>query len=189
MSDNTAKPDYKLDDILVVNTAEQFYAIGNTTRQKILGLLLERAATTSQLAAAFGQAKGTIAHHLKVLESAGLIHVVRTRQVRAITEKYYGRVARTLNFQPMAEAATEGFSILQQAINELVPSPPEDRLPMQIIRHARIPAAQARAFAERVLALAEEFDREVVSGEPVHGFVAAVYRTDWPELPPSAEEV
>ena len=38
--------------------------------------------------------KGTVGHHLKVLERAGLVHVVRTRQVRALTEKYYGRVAR-----------------------------------------------------------------------------------------------
>ena len=38
--------------------------------------------------------KGTVGHHLKVLEKAGLIRVVRTRQVRALTEKYYGRVAR-----------------------------------------------------------------------------------------------
>ena len=38
--------------------------------------------------------KGTVGHHLKVLEKAGLVRVVRTRKVRALTEKYYGRVAR-----------------------------------------------------------------------------------------------
>ena len=38
--------------------------------------------------------KGTVGHHLKVLESAGLVRVVRTRKVRALTEKFYGRVAR-----------------------------------------------------------------------------------------------
>jgi hypothetical protein len=41
-----------------------------------------------------GLAKGTVAHHLKVLERAGLIRVVRTRRVRALTENIYGRVAR-----------------------------------------------------------------------------------------------
>ena len=38
--------------------------------------------------------QGTVGHHLKVLERGGLVRVVRTRQVRALTEKYYGRVAR-----------------------------------------------------------------------------------------------
>ncbi len=31
---------------------------------------------------------------MKVLETAGLVRVVRTRKVRALTEKFYGRVAR-----------------------------------------------------------------------------------------------
>ena len=57
-------------------------------------MLRERAASTSELAVALEAPKGTVGHHLKVLESAGLIHVVRTRKVRALTEKYYGRVAR-----------------------------------------------------------------------------------------------
>ncbi len=57
-------------------------------------LLRERAATTTELAENVGLAKGTVAHHLKVLESAGLVKVVRTRRVRALTESFYGRVAR-----------------------------------------------------------------------------------------------
>lgn len=59
-----------------------------------MALLRERAATTTELAEAVGLAKGTVAHHLKVLETAGLVRVVRTRQVRALTESFYGRVAR-----------------------------------------------------------------------------------------------
>jgi predicted ArsR family transcriptional regulator len=57
-------------------------------------LLRDRAMSTTELAEAVGLAKGTVAHHLKVLEAAGLVKVVRTRQVRALTESFYGRVAR-----------------------------------------------------------------------------------------------
>ena len=57
-------------------------------------MLRERAASTTELAAVLETPKGTVGHHLKVLESAGLVRVVRTRKVRALTEKYYGRVAR-----------------------------------------------------------------------------------------------
>lgn len=188
MAEGRALPDYELEDSQVLERPEQFKAIGDPTRQKILGLLSERAATTSQLAEALGQPKGTLGHHLKVLEAAGLLRVVRTRQVRAMTEKYYGRVARTFNFRTSDSPASEQLLLLDQAIKEFAPSPPEDHLPMYLIRHARIPASHAREFADRVLALAEEFDRDATAGGPVHAFVAGVYRTDWPELPGPAEE-
>ncbi|NIM02462.1 MAG: helix-turn-helix domain-containing protein, partial [Acidobacteria bacterium] len=61
----------------------------------ILDLLSDTAATTSQIAAALDMPKGTVGHHMKVLEQAGLVRIVRTEKVRAIEAKYYGRTART----------------------------------------------------------------------------------------------
>jgi DNA-binding transcriptional ArsR family regulator len=87
-------PDYKLDDVLVVEDTRQLRALAAEPRARIVALLRERAASTTELAAALASPKGTVGHHLKVLESAGLVRVVRTRRVRALTEKYYGRVAR-----------------------------------------------------------------------------------------------
>ena len=87
-------PDYELDDVLVVQDPKQLRALGDFTRGRIIGLLGQRAASTTELATALDMPKGTVGHHLKVLEKAGLVRVVRTRQVRALTEKYYGRVAR-----------------------------------------------------------------------------------------------
>ncbi len=87
-------PDYELDDLLIVEEAHQLRALANDVRARIVSLLRERAASTTELAAALEMPKGTVGHHLKVLESAELIRVVRTRKVRAVTEKYYGRVAR-----------------------------------------------------------------------------------------------
>src|SRR3954469_3255427 len=63
-------------------------------RTTILGLLHERAATVTELAVALGRPKSTVAHHVKVLAEAGLVRVVRTRRVRAIEERFYGRTAR-----------------------------------------------------------------------------------------------
>jgi DNA-binding transcriptional ArsR family regulator len=91
---NLPVPDYDADDVLVVADTEQLRALADDARHRIVALLRERAATTTELAEAVGLAKGTVAHHLKVLESAGLVKVVRTRRVRALTESYYGRVAR-----------------------------------------------------------------------------------------------
>ena len=88
------QPDYDADDILVVSETEQLRALADNVRLRIVALLRERAATTTELAESVGLAKGTVAHHLKVLEAAGLVKVVRTRRVRALTESFYGRVAR-----------------------------------------------------------------------------------------------
>jgi DNA-binding transcriptional ArsR family regulator len=87
-------PDYEVDDILVVERADQLRALAGDARLQIVAILRERAASASELAEAVGLAKGTVAHHLKVLERAGLVHVVRTRRVRALTESFYGRTAR-----------------------------------------------------------------------------------------------
>jgi DNA-binding transcriptional ArsR family regulator len=91
---NLPQPDYEADDILVVSEAEQLRALADDARRRIVAVLRERAATTTELAEDVGLAKGTVAHHLKVLETAGLVRVVRTRRVRALTESFYGRVAR-----------------------------------------------------------------------------------------------
>lgn len=88
------QPDYDADDILVVTETEQLRALADDVRLHLVTLLRERAQSTTELAAQVGLAKGTVSHHLKVLEGAGLIRVVRTRKVRALTESIYGRVAR-----------------------------------------------------------------------------------------------
>jgi DNA-binding transcriptional ArsR family regulator len=87
-------PDYEVEDVLVVSEVDQLRALAGDARLQIVALLRERAASTTELAEAIGLAKGTVAHHLKVLEKAGLVRVVRTRRVRALTESIYGRVAR-----------------------------------------------------------------------------------------------
>lgn len=188
MTDQTNYPDYTLDESLDLTTPEQLKALGDSTRQKILALLGQQSATTKQLAEALGQPKGTIGHHLKVLEEAGLIRVVRTRLVRAITEKYYGRVARVYRAStgvgstdqianPLVQEMV-GLG-LRQALEEMAPSTDPDDPSMSLIVHARIPVTEARHFVKRVEALAEEFRQRTISGERVYGFAASVYLTNW----------
>src|SRR5690242_6222423 len=89
-----APPDYDLADRLALTEPSQVKALGHPVRNTILSLLHERAATVSELAVALGRPKSTVAHHVKVLREAGLLRVVRTRRVRAIDERFYGRTAR-----------------------------------------------------------------------------------------------
>ncbi len=191
MTGERRRLDYELDEILEVRRPDQFRAVGDPTRQRIISLLSERAATTSQLAEALGQPKGSVGHHLKVLEEAGLIRVVRTRQVRAITEKYYGRTARFFEFmgEELDLPEEQAFHLLRQAMNEYaLPKPEEQFSDLLTLRHARIPASQAEEFSRRLLELADEFtDLETVPGERVYALLAGLFLTDLPELPDEEE--
>lgn len=192
MSERRKRPDYDLDEILEVRDPEQFRAVGDATRQRIISLLTERAATTSQLAEALGQPKGSVGHHLKVLEKAGLIRVVRTRQVRALTEKYYGRTARLFEFvgEGLDLPEEPALHLLRQSMNEyVVPEETEERFAdVMTLARARIPAEKAQEFHRRVVELADEFGGcESVPGESVYAFLGGVYLTDLPELPEEEE--
>src|SRR4051794_12540870 len=98
MSINQSPPDYELDDTLELTTPAQVRAISDPLRMTVLDLLRDRAATVSELAGAVERPKSTVAHHVNVLVEAGLVRVVRTRRVRAIDERYYGRTARRVYY-------------------------------------------------------------------------------------------
>lgn len=183
-------PNYELDDVLELTTTEQFSAIGDPTRGKILGVLGERAATNKQLAAVLQLPKGTVAHHLRVLESAGLIKVVATRRVRAIMEKYYGRVARTSRVS--VDGCEPGSPLLSveevpfpfnHAFAEMRQSPDDGTAPnLTSFPHGRMSEEEAREFVERLRALTEEFRNKQTPGGKVYGLIASLYLTDWPDL-------
>jgi len=199
MSEHKAGPDYEMEEFFEAGEPGHFRAFADPTRQRIVSLLYERAATTKQLAGALGLSPGTVGHHLKALEEAGLVRVVRTRKVRAMTEKYYGNTYRRITFTARNFAWREELPevdpmfMLQQAIDEYDDSALyEERegsvLPMSSRSHARVPASRAEEFAKKVLKLSEEFEVEPVPGERVYSFVAAVFRTNLPELPETDEE-
>jgi DNA-binding transcriptional ArsR family regulator len=170
--------DYEIDDVVRVDDNAALKAVADDTRMDILNLLLERAATVSQLAEALDKPKGTIGYHAKVLEDVGLIRVVRTGKVRAITEKYYGRVGRTIEFAVApADAGPQWF--VQDALRAMRATEGEP-LPMFTSRVARIPVEHAVEFSRRILELAEEFIELPRSGDTVYGFLAGVYPTDHP---------
>lgn len=170
-------PDYELDDELRLENATQLKAISSDLRRTILAMLSERAATTTEIAESLERPKGTVGHHLKVLAGAGLVRVVRTRKVRALTAKYYGRTARTFVIAGDPSQPSKGFDMLRQVMDEAVVRPGE-ALPMFTVRHARIPLERALEFAEAVNRVAIEFAAEPRDGAVTYGLVGGVYPTD-----------
>jgi DNA-binding transcriptional ArsR family regulator len=191
MAGNPSPPDYDLADRIALTTPSQVKAIGHPVRTTILGLLHERAATVSELAVALERPKSTVAHHVKVLTNAGLVQVVRTRRVRAIEERFYGRTARM--FYVSVERSADGgrmprdFNDFEVAAGESATAYRDGTL-WGFIRHARISPAQASQFWERMAELVADFDRLPRSGDTVYGFAVGVYPTDHPILPSGRDE-
>lgn len=183
MADNP--PDYALADRMALTDPAQVKAIGHPLRTTILQLLHERAATVTELAAAIGRPKSTVAHHVDVLVRAGLLQVVRTRKVRAIEERFYGRTARM--FYVAAEPMDSGamptdFNDLEVGARESASAFTQGKL-WGFIRHARLSEEQAGEFWGRMAELVAEFDAMPRTGETVYGLALGIYPTDHPSLP------
>ena len=179
--------DYELEDAVVVSSSAQLKAIANRTRSDILNLLSERAATVSKLADVLGMPKGTVGYHTKVLENAGLIRVVRTNQVRAMTEKYYGRTGRTVVFAKLPKP-DDPLWFVNDSLKHMVIDANRN-LPMFTSRVARIPWNRAEEFADRIMDLTEEFLEIPREGDTAFGFVAGVFPTDHPAFDDGEDRV
>lgn len=180
-------PDYDLDDeVVVADDPAKHKAIGDSLRVDILDLVLERAASVAELATALDRPRSTVAYHVDVLIDAGLLRVVRTRKVRAIDERFYGRTGRTIVWgYPTTKTkrpASGPPGFFQVAVDE-ARSPTDGEYESSTLRHARIPADRAEEFFAEVHRLAVEFTNLEREGDTVYGFVAGIYPTDRPQLP------
>jgi DNA-binding transcriptional ArsR family regulator len=186
VADKPSLPDYELGDRIALTTPSQVKAISHPLRTTILGLLHERAATVSELAVAVARPKSTVAHHVKVLTEAGLVRVVRTRRVRAIEERFYGRTARMfyvgVERSPDGEHLPRDFNDFEVAAQESSAAYQGGKL-WGFIRHARISEEQASQFWERMAELVREFEELPRTGDTMYGFAVGVYPTDQRTLP------
>jgi DNA-binding transcriptional ArsR family regulator len=183
---NQRIPDYDLEDLLVVTAPEQLRALADPLHRTLLELVLERAATVTELARAVDRPKSTIAYHVNVLVDTGLLRVVRTRRVRAIDERYYGRVARTLYIGVLSrdedKQVVASINGLADAAAESAPAHAADELRCLLV-HARIPIEEVRSFWAEVQEVARRFAQIPRAGDQAYGFVAGLYPTDAPTLP------
>ena len=165
---------------LVLTKAEQVKAIADPTRTKILQVLDDRPASAKQLAGLLEMTHGKVGHHLKVLERHGLVEVVETRPVRAVTEKLYGLTYERLLIRLANSGETDPLVfLLEQAIREAAPIAQQPFPGGRRLYSVRMPEARAKEFAERLESLADEFASYEGEG-PIFGFAGAVYRTAIP---------
>ena len=174
------QPDYEAVDVLVVREPEQLRALGDDLRAKIVVLLRERAASITELAEKLELPKGTVGHHVKVLEKARLVRVVRTRKVRAMTERYYGRTARLFLFKSSDDADGEGVrnvvaASLRTVADEMLPSADDDQTTFAVLR-INLGDENAVRFVRRLNRLMRDFRKaDDPEGQP-YGLAISLYR-------------
>src|SRR5712691_4251521 len=108
---------------VLITTMQQFKALSDPTRSRILGIIQNQPATAKQIADRLGATPGAIGHHLHVLEDAGLAQVVARRLVRGIVANYYTRTARIFKYDLPEEVKGDvdaSLEIMNKAHNEMI---------------------------------------------------------------------
>jgi len=175
---------------LTLTTAEQYKAIADPLRVRILDVIQHQPATAKQIADRLGKAPGTIGYQLRVLEAAGLARIVARRLVNGIVAKYYARTARIFlaDFPHDIVAADRAeLTRLRRAYGELaealsgppaegVGAPAGARVLGIEFFHVRLAPARAGAYRERLAALLDEMAAEPPDPEgAVYGVCSALF--------------
>ena len=188
------RPDYELSDQLVLEDPAQYRALFEETRQAIVRLLSERAATVTELAAALNKPKGTVGHHVQVLADAGLVTVVRTEKVRALEAKYWGRTARIFFYERVGEAVSHGQRLLDTSAAEFGQieariAAGEDVQGVVDVnrRDVRVPHERAVEFRRRLADLLQEFADEPRAGDTTYAMVWGLFPSPAAALPDRQE--
>lgn len=177
MSDQPSHPPPS-EDVQEIGAPEQFAALAHPLRQRLLFALGHSPATLSRLAQQLDAKKGNVAHHVKVLREAGLVHVVETRKVRGGTEQYYQRTARRM---VVAEPQAAGTAAMLAAVAQELDRSPAENL---TLRHVRLSPAKARELGDTLARLVNEAEEDA-EGQPVHGVLVALYQQAAPAPEPA----
>jgi DNA-binding transcriptional ArsR family regulator len=170
--------DYELDDTLDANTPERLKALGDPLRLHIVDLVLERAMSVTEIAEVVGRPKGSVAYHVDILVAAGLLNVVRTRKVRAVEERLYGRSAKTFVMLPAPGEFPFLREILAEADLDAVKTTEGAEPATATYRRARISAERAAEYSQRLNELALEFVDEPRDGDVEFGMFVTLFPTN-----------
>ncbi|MFJ2088163.1 helix-turn-helix domain-containing protein [Streptomyces sp. NPDC087901] len=147
-------PSDDLPETFHVTTDEQLRAVSNLTRHRIMAVLRFEPATITQIAGRVGLAKGSSSYHVRLLERAGLVKVVRTRKVRGVTERYYAMAARTIELPDTG--AGQPDALMRHAVADLEAAPADGERHVRMA-HLRLTEEQFGELGARLQALADEY--------------------------------
>jgi putative molybdopterin biosynthesis protein len=90
-----------MDKVETLHAFEQLKILADARRLDILRRLMAEPATLTQLGQTLDESPAWVRHHLKILESAGLVEIAEIRVTARVTEKFYRARASALLLQEL----------------------------------------------------------------------------------------
>ena len=166
----------------IISTVEEFKALGDPLRSRILGIIQYQPATAKQIADRLGMSPSSVGHHLHVLEDARLVQIVARRSIRGTIANYYTRTAFFFDVDLPPEIAgrgSVGLNLITQAreeMAEVLVSRQDDVFRHESFLHFKLSARQAQLYAERLQELVDMFLQEGPDSDgEIYGFYAALF--------------
>jgi DNA-binding transcriptional ArsR family regulator len=165
-----------------VRRPDEFKALADARRIRVLGWLTQEALTVTQLAERLGEIPATMHHHVKLLERAGLVEIVHTREKSGILEKYYRAVAERIEAdqvlgklrEPAAIALDAAGGALVAGLDRLDMARAEDAA-FTAIEELRLTREEAAVLASRLRQVLETAGTGDPAGGDLWSAVVALY--------------
>src|SRR5258708_10407130 len=168
---------------MTISTEQQFKAISDMARSRIVGVIQYQPLTAKQIAQRLRATRGASGHHLRVLEEAGLVKVVARRITHGIVASYYTRSARLFEFDlpPEVRGSAAKIDCAEKAHVELLDSTvsyEDDPLRCEAFPHVRLTLERAMEYQKRFFALIDEMVDETPdpNGE-VYGVFFGIFKS------------
>jgi DNA-binding transcriptional ArsR family regulator len=170
---------------LVISTEQQFKAISDMARSRILGVIQYQPLTAKQIAQRLQATPGAIGHHLHVLEEAGLVKIVARRLTRGIVASYYTRAARMFDYDLPPEVRgflpinLDIFSRVQAELMDSIVSYEEKDLERSdAFPHVRLSSEKALEYQQRFSALIDELaDEKPDPNGAIYGVFFSIFKS------------
>jgi DNA-binding transcriptional ArsR family regulator len=174
----------------ILTTMQEFKAVSDETRSRILGLIQQQPATARQVADRLGSTPGAIGHHLHLLEAAGLAQIVARRFVRGTVANYYTRTARMFVFDfpreikgddPIDSISLRKVDHLHDEMISAQMSRKEDPYWRSALLHLRLTPERASVYLQRLQSLVDDMIHEAPepSGQVYSIFIAMLTAPDY----------
>lgn len=123
-----------MNEIHPIHTFEQIKLLADPRRMEILRLLMSDPATLSQLGRALGKHPAWVQHHIKALETGGLVEIAEIRVTAGVIEKFYRAQAGGFLLQELVLPQSEKPVMVFSGSHDLA----IEQLANQLARHVNI---------------------------------------------------
>lgn len=158
----------------------QFKAVADPFRIQILELLTRQPLTAKQVADILGEVPARVHYHIKVLEKAGIVQLVETREKGGVMEKYYRAVADNFSFERSLKHSDQDRQQIATQVQTLLRSIFEEAIQGLSLQDGKVPEEKKQGiFSTGHIRLNEKQIAEL--GQKIKAFVSELQKQEDPE--------